>query len=109
MDSITISNSRQFLNPLKDDDTGLLQSHVIVHRWSIDAEFSIWDCNRKISLNFDCYSHEDILKRAEKVDKLIEHLQQFRKGLGKAFVVACDKDIFKENLVPDSFEEDEDD
>lgn len=55
------------------------------HYPSISARFDITDCNRKVSLEFDCYRGDEgndaYNCRIDKVDILINELKQFRKAL----------------------------
>ena len=85
--------SRVWLNPAKHWDTGMVQWSVsaeddpIYSSPEVDAEFSIWDCSRKISLSFDfrVYRAKEIKERIEKLDILQKELDKFRAAMGEAY------------------------
>lgn len=91
--------NRVWLNPLSSDDDGAMQWKVSGHgdRW-ISAEISIWDCGRKISLDFDFSTNPNpsyeasAEQRAKKIDLLISELQKFRTELGEAYKLSINSD-----------------
>lgn len=76
---------RKWLNPKDSSDSGMV-SYKVHHdegsSW-ISAELGLWDCNRKITLDFDCGNYEQAKNRAIKLDILIESLQEMKVQLGK--------------------------
>lgn len=85
--------NRTWLNPLKSDDDGMIKWGVYQDGEFVNAEFAIWDCSRKVSLNFD-FSSADVRyntsgeERAKKLDLLIKELTDMRKALGEAYSLA---------------------
>lgn len=80
-------DKRLWLNPTKHSDTGAIQYHVSKYEgdsW-VDASFTIWDCSRKTTLSFDFNGEQAAKQRAEKVDALIDALQQFKQAMGEAY------------------------
>lgn len=86
----TFFNRREWLNSKSHYDTGAIHSKITADNYSVDGSVSIWDCGRKINLNFDVYKDKDFKVRIQKIDTLIEHLNLFREGLYDA------KDYFDE-------------
>jgi hypothetical protein len=80
--------SRKWLNPERSSDTGMVSWEVSV--WNgdryIDGTFHVWDCSRKISLDFNCSvdKPDKCKQRADKFDILIKELQDMREAMGKA-------------------------
>lgn len=78
-------NNRIWLNPLDSHDTGALQWHVYADAYGMGGIISIWDCGRKISLNFDSFDEKKTKQRAKKIDQMIEELQKFKYAMGEAY------------------------
>lgn len=76
--------SRKFLNPVTHWDTGILEWNVTQEDSWIDGKFTVWDCSRKISLDFSFGDSKEADQRAKKLDILITELQQFREALADA-------------------------
>lgn len=77
---------RKWLNPKTHSDLGAIKYKV--HHdggtgW-VAAEVDIWDCGRKITLDFDCHNKRDAKNRTKKLDILIESLQEMKVHLNKA-------------------------
>jgi len=51
---------------------------------TVNSSVKIYDCNRSVSLDFDCLDLEDIEGRVAKVDVLIEELTKLRGALLEA-------------------------
>lgn len=76
---------RKWLNPKDSSDSGMIQYNVHHDEGTgwISAEFSVWDCGRKIVLDFDCDSDRTAKNRAKKLDILIASLLEMKEELGK--------------------------
>tara|TARA_Y100001956_G_scaffold80092_2_gene94598 strand:- start:281 stop:580 length:300 start_codon:yes stop_codon:yes gene_type:complete len=59
----------------------------------VTCDLKIADCTDQIILDFACYKAEDIPKRIEKVDALIDSLQKLRASL-----VECDAVVHRMEL-----------
>ena len=81
-------SKRRWLNPKSSDDTGMVSWSVSADHYSLDATFDVWDCSRKISLDFGVYG-DDITKdatyRAKKLDILIGELQAMKDAMASAY------------------------
>ncbi len=77
-------NKREWLNRPDHYDSGAVHTKVYADGLNVDAEVCIWDCSRKITLNFRC-DEKDVKERAEKLNKLISHLTEMRDAMGKAY------------------------
>jgi len=80
-----VYNKQQFLNPLHHSDSGIVASKVSYDECSVDASVAIWDCSKKITLDFDCYDYKTACDRATKIDKIVKHLKEVKEALGKAY------------------------
>ena len=89
-------NKIEHLNPKTHWDTGLIHSKVYADKDSIDCGISIWDCNRKITLDLDSYSIKGADQRLRKLDKLIDHLLSVKESYVKAYEVIIDNGGFDE-------------
>lgn len=76
--------SRKFLNPAKSYDTGILEWKVEQYDEGIDATFSIWDCYKKIVLDFNLHDELTAKQRAKKLQILIDELISFREAIADA-------------------------
>ena len=76
---------RRWLNPKGHSDTGMISWEVIADSAHVDAGFSMWDCSRKISLDFSIWEPKDAEQRAEKLDFLIEELTAMREAMADAY------------------------
>lgn len=79
------TSKRLWLNPKNSEDTGAVHWNVCADSYYLSGDFSIWDCSRKITLNFGIYNEKDAIDRAKKINMLIESLEAFRDALGKAY------------------------
>ena len=84
------AQSKQFLTDRGDEGGSI--------RWSIsneqreewilseylNAELTVSDCYKQISLDFDCSKHSDFDKRIAKANVLIKEMTAFRNALVKA-------------------------
>lgn len=48
---------------------------------TLEAELRIYDCNRSVTLDFDCFDLSEIPERVAKADLLIEEITKFRDAL----------------------------
>lgn len=80
-----VKRNRLWLNPISSYDTGALEWEVGGSYGSIHGDFAIWDCSKKIVLNFAADDLAEARKRAKKVDTLITELQKFKQALGEAW------------------------
>lgn len=92
MSNKNICNGREWLNKASESDTGSIQYSVDLEIYklgskksvNIDAYCDIRDCSRKVSLSFYISNKKQMKRRLKKIDKLIDHLSNFRDGLLKA-------------------------
>ena len=83
----TFKKSKRFwLNPKDHSDTGMVSWKVDGDKYGCEGTFTIWDCSRKVSLNFWCESEKEAIQRVDKIDKLIEALQEFKQAMEEAEV-----------------------
>lgn len=79
-------HARKWLNPANDEDTGAISWSVVADGHNdIDAGISIWDCNKKITLNFDAWNDKRHIDRAKKINTIIEELIKFKDAMAKAY------------------------
>jgi len=78
-------NKRKWLNTGAHYDNGWVRYSVKHAYGEIDANFMFADCSRTINLNFSCYSKQDSINHAKKLDILISSLCEFRDNLGVAW------------------------
>jgi len=91
MDKMYLSK-RLWLNPKASSDSGALQYEVSIEKGYIDdkyrylsANLDIWDCNRRISLDFGFDSDKSAKERDKKISLMITALQEIKQALGKAY------------------------
>lgn len=82
-------SKRIWLNPKDSTDTGAIHWQIEQSDDSeIYAAINIWDCGKKVSLNFDCgitsWSTSPA-ERAKKIDLMVGALQEFKAAMGKAY------------------------
>lgn len=96
--------ARQWLNPERHDDTGMFAWFVEYERdendsypsdW-VEAALDIWDCSRKVSLNFGFSNEKQAKQRAEKIDMLITALQDMKKVMAEAYVAIQEDGAWEE-------------
>ena len=75
---------RKFLNPVGHADSGILEWVVDQYDEGVDAHFSIWDCSRKIVLDFSFYNIRGANQRAKKLDLLLEEMSALKEALADA-------------------------
>ena len=84
-----IHNVRRWLNPKDHSDSGLVHMTVDVDGTPaypyVDAGMDIWDCSRKITLDFSFSNEKEAKQRVEKIDILIQELENLKAVLGVAF------------------------
>lgn len=83
-------NKRLWLNPISSSNSGAVTYSVSAdlgdETWQgIDAEFVIWDCYRKVGLDFSMYDAKTATEVATKINALIVALEEFKVHLGKAW------------------------
>lgn len=88
--------NRVWLNPIKSNDDGMCSWEVEGRAGYVDAYFKIWDCSRKVELDFSFSSDPRPLwgasakERATKLNILINELQKMKKALGEAHKYASE-------------------
>lgn len=84
---INFLTTREWLNPIGHPDTGAIEVKVSGNNQSswVDASVDVWDCGRKISLDFNFNNEKTAQQRAEKIDLMIKVLTDTKTALGKAF------------------------
>jgi hypothetical protein len=79
---------RVWLNPPSMGDSGAYSHKIEVEKYkehiNIEATISLWDCSRKIVLDFSVWNKGDKKQRLKKIDVLIQHLSEFRDQLDEA-------------------------
>jgi len=76
---------RKWLNPKDSADSGMVQAFVASSYGCVDSSLTIWDCSRKITLDFSFYDEKSAAQRAQKLDLLIDAMQQMKAKMGVAF------------------------
>lgn len=76
--------ARRFLNPAKSYDTGILEWKVEQYDNGVDALFAVWDCSKKIVLDFGFHDELTANQRAKKLQILIDELVSFRETIADA-------------------------
>jgi len=85
------TKGRKWLNPVDSHNSGAIQYKVSADKpWKegqldIFAGLSIWDCSKKISLDFSVCEVKDAIKVAKKIQILQDALQDIKVNLGKAY------------------------
>ena len=90
----SLFNKIEFLNPKTHWDTGIIHSKVATNKDSIDGEISIWDCNKKITLDLDAYSLKGADLRIKKLDILINQLLSVKEAYLSAYEFVLDNEGF---------------
>jgi len=80
----TFLSKRKWLNPKNHSDTGMYAVSVSADEYGVNGSFTLWDCSRKITLDFFC-EEKDAKIRADKIDMLINGLQEMKEAMGKAY------------------------
>lgn len=87
----TYTSKRQWLNPIDSCNSGAIQYKVTSYTPCEDVTFdicstlSIWDCSRKITLDFGIWEEKDAKKVAQKIQILQDALQDMKESIGKAY------------------------
>lgn len=87
----TYTSKRQWLNPIDSCNSGAIQYKVTSYTpcekedFVICATLSIWDCSKKITLDFGIWEEKDAKKVAKKIEMLQDALQDMRESIGKAY------------------------
>lgn len=82
----TFLNKREWLNSKTDCDTGAVHTTVSADEYSLNADMTLWDCSKKITLNFSIWDKSGIKQRKAKIAKLINHLKQLETAIDKGSV-----------------------
>lgn len=90
----TLLLKRDFLNPLGHEDSGIMESTVSYDEFFITSSVSIWDCGKKIALEFSIYNIQDAKERAQKIHTMIQHLRAVQTALGEAVTMAHKAGMF---------------
>lgn len=96
--------SRVWLNPPNHYDTGALHWNVSACGSYVDADLTIWDCGRKVTLNFSFGNDKDAKLRANKIDLVIKELAKFKEALGEGLSFANTQGRFREDSVSEEIE-----
>ncbi len=85
----TIYSKRAWLNPISEGDTGAIQAHVTMSAFRnskmwIDSYVSIWDCGKKITLDFSSDAKRQTKARLKKINIMLEVLEGVKEGLTEA-------------------------
>ena len=85
----TYINKREWLNPKDVYNSGAISyavtSYIGGDDDSVDGELTIWDCSRKVTLDFSFYTLKGSKVVSKKIDKLINSLQDIKEALGDAY------------------------
>ena len=90
---------RAWLNHVDSYNSGAIQYKVSADRpWKegyidICAELSIWDCSRKITLDFNASDEKEAKKVADKIQILQNALQDIKEGLSEAYIDSMNAEI----------------
>lgn len=76
---------RQWLNPVGHWNSGAVSCSVSRDSYSVNVDLSIWDCNKKISLDLSFSDKKEALQVAKKIEVLQETLASIKKGMGAAY------------------------
>ena len=93
------TKGRKWLNPIDSCNSGAIQYKVTADApykegvLDICAELNIWDCSKKISLDFSIWEDSDAKKVAQKIQILQDALQDIKVGLGKAYEDSMNSEI----------------
>jgi len=84
------TKGRKWLNPIDSCNSGAVQYKVSADKpWKdghdICSTLSIWDCSKKISLDFSVYDKKDADLVAKKIQVLQDALQDIKEALGLAY------------------------
>ena len=80
----TVLNRKKFLtdNP---EETGSVctkvQNSTGSYTYDIEASIKIYDCNRSVTLDFDCYNKSELPERIAKIEVLLSELLNMREAL----------------------------
>ena len=93
------TKNRKWLNPVDSSSSGAIQYKVSADApWKegvidICASLDIWDCSKKISLDFGIFEEKDAAKVAKKIKMLQDALEDIKVALGKAYEDSINADI----------------
>jgi len=93
------TKARKWLNPIGCYNSGAIQYKVSADKpWKdgevdICAELSIWDCSRKIVLDFNVCNEKSAINVAKKIQILQDALQDIKVNLGKAYNDSINADV----------------
>ena len=76
---------RKWLNPINSSDTGMIATEVLADDFCVGGVVDIWDCSRKITLDFNVYSKGDLSQRKKKLRIMIEMLEDVYDTMDKAY------------------------
>lgn len=93
------AQGKRFLSD-RGDEGGSVRWHVSTDKDDVfcnvvDATLYLTDCDRTITLEFDCYKREHTAKRIAKIDGLISELIAFKLALCDAENALADKKTAK--------------
>lgn len=77
-------HSREWLNPIESYDTGSLQTSVTVDAEDsayVDADFSLRDCSRSVSITFTFWDEKSFEERVAKIETIIDSLQEMKESM----------------------------
>jgi hypothetical protein len=76
---------RVWLNPLSSDDTGAIQAKGKYDEYWIDLSVDVWDCSRKITLDFSVLGPKSYKERIKKLDNLITLLEECKNFIEEVY------------------------
>ena len=91
--------NRKWLNPVDSHNSGAIQYKVSADKpwkegsYDIFAELSIWDCTKKINLDFSVGDDNDAKKVVNKIQTLQDALQDMKAALGRAYEDSINAEI----------------
>jgi len=96
------TKARKWLNPILAYNSGAIQYKVSADKpWKegevdIFAELSIWDCSRKIVLDFNVSDEESAKNVAKKIKIIQDALQDMKESLGRAYNDSINAEVREE-------------
>jgi hypothetical protein len=91
-DKIYLS-SRKWLNPIGGCDSGAIQYSVHSSYGYVESNMDIWDCSKKVGLTFSFEDERGAKVRLNKINGIINALEEMKSAMGKAYPDIFDKEI----------------
>ncbi len=91
-----MKKSRKWLNPRNSDDTGAMSWSVEGDSYNVNANLTIRDCSRQVSLDLSCSSKTSkwdtsYAERADKLELMIAELTKFKYALHSEYLSHLNK------------------